>query len=236
MHNSEQIGEMETHPGPLRKVYGRRVGRTLGKGNERVLRERLPQLRLDIASPAPKELSALFAMPVEDVWLEIGFGGGEHLALQAQRHPEIGFIGCEPFITGVAKLLHAAEEAGLANIRLYDDDARHILGWLNPASIGRIFVLFPDPWPKKRHRKRRFLQDESLFAMSHILRPGGILRFATDIADYADMVAELMAARTDFAPRPGLHEERPADWPRTRYEEKALLAGRNCQFFSYERI
>lgn len=222
---------------PLRRqLYGRRIGRTLSAEHDDLLRNRLPAYRLDITQTSPESLAAHYPDPVGDVWLEIGFGGGEHLAWQAQRHPEIGFIGCEPFITGVAKLLHAAEDAGLRNIRLYDDDARHVLGWLKPASIGRVFVLFPDPWPKKRHRKRRFLQGESLDAVSRVLRPGGILRFATDIADYADMVTGQMARRADFAPHPGLYPERPADWPVTRYEEKALLAGRYCQFFDYKRV
>jgi tRNA (guanine-N7-)-methyltransferase len=223
-------------PRPHRQLHGRRVGRGMKANIDTLMAEILPAMRLDLDAPAPAPLGALFSPPVDDVWLEIGFGGGEHLIWQAENHPRVGFIGCEPFLTGVAKLLREAQQAGLSNLRIHDDDARQVLNWLPEASIGRVFVLFPDPWPKKRHRKRRFLHASELSSLARAMRPGAHLRFATDIADYADMVLVGMARRTDFAPSPGLHTERPADWPATRYEAKAIEAGRLCQFFSFERL
>jgi tRNA (guanine-N7-)-methyltransferase len=197
---------------------------------------RLPALRLDLSAPAPAHPAELFAAPVADVWLEIGFGGGEHLLWQAAAHPGVGFIGCEPFLTGVTRLIRGLDEAGLRNVRLHDDDARHVLQWLPEARLGRVFILFPDPWPKRRHRKRRFLTGEGLTALARVMRPGAELRFATDIADYAAMVAEEVSGRADFRPAPGLLAERPADWPLTRYAEKAMAAGRECRFFIYSRV
>ena len=124
----------------------------------------------------------------------------------------------------------------MRTLRLYDDDARHVLEWLPDASLGRVFILFPDPWPKRRHRKRRFLTADGLTALSRVMRSGAELRFATDIADYAAMVASAVSNRIDFRAAPGLLSERPPDWPLTRYAEKAMAAGRECRFFIYERI
>ena len=219
-----------------RQLYGRRVGRALTDDLERLIATRLSPLRLDLTRPPPEPLSGIFTAPVGDVWLEIGFGGGEHLFWQAENHRSIGFIGCEPFISGVAKLVRCVDEAGLGTVRLHDDDARHVLDWLPDASIGRAFVLFPDPWPKKRHRKRRFLNEAGLSGLARVLRPGGELRFATDIADYAAMVTASIERRTDFDACPGLLDERPPDWPLTRYAEKAIAAGRECQFFRFRRV
>jgi tRNA (guanine-N7-)-methyltransferase len=227
----------EGEKGTLRRqLYGRRMGRGLTAELDHFLKAELPQLRVDLSVPPPESLSQLFSNPVSDVWLEIGFGGGEHLVWQVTHHLQIGFIGCEPFQTGVAKLLRNKREAGLENIRLYDDDARLLLDWLPEGSIGRIFVLFPDPWPKKRHHKRRFLYGPTFSCLARVMKPGARLRFATDIASYANMVTEAMAGRSDFTPGPGLHHQRPADWPSTRYEAKAVQAGRLCQFFTYERV
>lgn len=223
-------------PRRRRQLYGRRIGRALTGDLERLIATRLPPLRLDLSQPPPDPLSGIFGGPVADVWLEIGFGGGEHLFWQAENHPSIGIIGCEPFISGVAKLVRAIDEAGLRTVRLHDDDARHVLDWLPDASIGRVFVLFPDPWPKQRHRKRRFLNEDGLASLARVLRPGGEFRFATDIADYGAMVLASMKQRTDFSPRPGQLDERPSDWPLTRYAEKAIEAGRTCTFFRFERV
>jgi tRNA (guanine-N7-)-methyltransferase len=196
----------------------------------------LPSLRLDLTEAAPGELKQLFPVPVRDVWLEIGFGAGEHLLWQAEAHPKIGFIGCEPFLNGVAKVLSSIEKDSLNAIRLYDDDARHLLHWLPAASLGRVFILFPDPWPKKRHLKRRFLSKESIEDIARVMRLGSELRFATDIADYAEMVTKRIEASDLFSSRPGLLGERPSDWPMTRYAEKALAARRECRFFVFERL
>jgi tRNA (guanine-N7-)-methyltransferase len=226
-------------PGELaikrRLVYGRHVGRGLTVLQEELLKAALPALKLDLSRPAPQPLTRLFADGIDDVWLEIGFGGGEHLAWQAANHPGVGIIGCEPFVPGVAALAKRLGEDGGASVRIHDDDARFALEWLPDTSIGRAFVLFPDPWPKKRHRKRRLLNKDVLSELARVMRPGAPLRFATDIADYGDMVEEHMAALTDFEPCPGLLDERPADWPVTRYEQKAVAAGRTSRFYAFAR-
>ncbi len=218
-----------------RQLYGRRMGRPLSSGLAASLESALPSMRLDIGKPAPARLSELFPVPAKDVWLEIGFGGGEHLLFQAEAHKDTGFIGCEPFISGVAKLVHGAEQSGLQNIRVYDDDANHVLDWLPQASIGRVYVLFPDPWPKRRHKKRRFLNKDGITRLARVMRPGSHLQFASDIADYAGMVQEVIAASPHFDFEPGLLQNRPDDWPLTRYAEKAIEAGRRCQFFIFAR-
>lgn len=226
----------DDRPQRSRQLYGRRISRPLGSEVADLVEKRLPGLRLHLDAPPPQPLRALFPRAVDDVWLEIGFGGGEHLLWQAVVHPRIGFIGCEPFLNGVGKFLRGVGEAGLENVRLYDDDARHVLDWLRDAELGRVFMLFPDPWPKQRHRKRRFLSEAGLALLARVMRPGAELRFATDIADYAEMVARAVRARRSFAPKPGPTAERPADWPLTRYAEKAIAAGRECRFFIYERL
>lgn len=226
------------HPAPTRRreLYGRRVGRGLTTDLGALIEDTLPALRVDLDTPPPAPLTALFSVPVDDIWLEVGFGSGEHLLWQARNNPRTGFIGCEPFLTGVGKMLRDASAAGVQNLRVHDDDARQVLDWLPEASVGRVFVLFPDPWPKKRHHKRRFLHASGLGRLARVMRPGATLRFASDIAGYAQMVVDGMAEHADFAPRPGLHAERLADWPATRYEGKAINAGRRCQFFSFERL
>ena len=219
-----------------RHFYGRRIGRGMTAFQHGLLDTLLPELTLDITTPPPQPLTMLFGPDIRDVWLEIGFGGGEHLAWQAERHADVGFIGCEPFVKGVANLVRSARLGGLAPLRIHNDDARFALDWLPDASLGRVFVLFPDPWPKKRHRKRRFLNVAVLASLARVMRPGAELRFATDIADYAEMVSENIAAQPAFTLRPGRLAERPADWPQTRYEQKAIGAGRPCAFFVFARL
>ena len=219
-----------------RHFYGRRIGRGITAFQHGLLDSVLPELRLDITAPPPRPLTAIFTPNVRDIWLEVGFGGGEHLAWQAERHADVGFIGCEPFVKGVANLVRSAKQGGLAPLRIHNDDARFALDWLPDASIGRAFVLFPDPWPKKRHRKRRFLNMAVLASLARVMRQGAALRFATDIADYAEMVNENIAAQSAFAVSPGRLAERPDDWPQTRYEQKAIEAGRICNFFVFNRL
>ncbi len=201
---------------------------------------------VDLSQPAPSRLGDLFAPPVEDVWLEIGFGGGEHLVWQARANPGVGLIGCEPFQDGVVKVLSAIEAAietstetgALANIRVLADDARPLLRWLPSASIGRAFVLFPDPWPKARHRKRRLVSEATLGELARVLRPGAELRLATDDGDYAGAMLLAIGRQAYFqwtANGPDDWRRRPADWPATRYEEKALREGRRCYFLSFHR-
>jgi tRNA (guanine-N7-)-methyltransferase len=183
-------------------------------------------------------LTELFQASVNDVWLEIGFGSGEHLLLQAETHKDVGFIGCEPFINGLGTLLGAIEDRGVGTMRVHDGDAREVLAWLRDRSIGRVFLLFPDPWPKKRQLKRRLLCEDTLAEIARVLRPGGAFRFASDNGDYAAQALRL-ARQSDLftwtAERATDWRERPADWPETRYERKALSEGRKSTYLSFSR-
>ena len=215
-------------PRPLRS-YGRRKGKRLSPRKERLIAELLPRLRPDLAQPAPHDLRALFPVAVREVWLEIGFGSGEHLLWQADRNPDVGLIGCEPFINGVATLLGAIEDRGIETIRVHDGDARDVLAWLPAASIARAFILFPDPWPKKRQMKRRLISPSLVEALARVMRPGAELRFASDDEDYAGQVLLAVTRSGAFrwlATKAGDWRERPQDWPETRYERKALGEGR----------
>jgi tRNA (guanine-N7-)-methyltransferase len=181
---------------------------------------------------------AQFAPAIEQVWLEIGFGGGEHLAAQARAHPQTGIIGCEPFVNGMAKLLAVVEQEGLGNVRLWDQDATILIPQLPPACLDRVYLLYPDPWPKRRQRKRRFLSDESLVLLARAMRPGAELRFATDIDDYAGWALARMIRSRDFvwtAARPGDWRQPWNGWPSTRYEAKALSEGRVPSYLTFTR-
>ncbi len=206
------------------KFFGRRKGRPLSASHQTYLDEALPGMTLDPAA-MPVRPADLFKGSVSDVWMEIGFGSGEHLIAQAQANPTVGLIGCEPFINGVAKAVRDAKTAGLENVLIYPDDARHVLNALPDGSLGRIFVLFPDPWPKKRHRMRRFIGPDNLDLLARVLRPGGELRCATDHPDYLDWMLFHVTASPAFrwqAERPDDWRRRPDDQPPTRYETKAL--------------
>jgi tRNA (guanine-N7-)-methyltransferase len=184
------------------------------------------------------DLSRLFASPRRDHWLEIGFGGGEHLAWQAARHPDVGFIGCEPFVNGLASLFARGRDDGLGNIRVVDDDARVLLAALPEASIGRAFVLFPDPWPKARHHKRRIIQTATLERFAFALKDGAELRLSSDDPGYVRWMLQHCLGHPDFewlAETARDWRERPADWPETRYEMKAVGAGRACCFLRFWR-
>jgi tRNA (guanine-N7-)-methyltransferase len=223
-----------TETRPLRS-YGRRKSKPLSARKERLMGELLPRLRLDLTDRPPARPTSLFETPVKEVWLEIGFGSGEHLLWQAERHPEIGFIGCEPFINGLATLLGEVEDRGLAAIRVYDGDAREVLAWLPQGSIGRIFILYPDPWPKKRQLKRRLLSAETVGQLARVLKPGGELRFASDDADYAEQ-ARFLAQQSGAFGETTDGNDRPADWPETRYERKALSEGRKSAYLRWRRV
>ena len=182
--------------------------------------------------------AALFDRPVGAVALEIGFGAGEHLAAQAAAHPERGFIGCEVFENGVAKLLAEIEQRRLANIRLFLDDARLLLATLREASLAHVFILFPDPWPKLRHHKRRIVTRATLDALARVMTDGAELRLATDDRGYLAWMLEHTTGHRDFewlARRPPDWRERPSDWPATRYEQKAVAAGRSPTFLRFRR-
>jgi tRNA (guanine-N7-)-methyltransferase len=225
---------------PARQLYGRRRGKRLSDTRRARFAAALPRLRLTLE--APVDPAALFA-GAREVWLEIGFGAGEHLAAQAAARPDIGIIGVEPFETGVAKLLSALGESGARNVRVLMDDARLLLPLLPDASIDRVFLLFPDPWPKLRHHKRRFVSPETLAALARVLKDGGRLRFASDDVDYVRWtLVRIAGCPAHGAPvfrwlarRPADWRERPAGWVETRYEQKALAAGRRCTYLDFQR-
>jgi tRNA (guanine-N7-)-methyltransferase len=214
-----------------RLIYGRRKGHRLRPGRQRLLDELLPQLQVHLPERGPLDPASLFAPRPQRIWLEIGFGGGEHLAAQAAAHPDVGMIGCEPFIGGVARLLSLIEAQGLANIRLFTDDARMLMQVLPDACLERVFILFPDPWPKTRHHKRRIVNPVTAGEFVRLLRPGGELHLASDDMGYVRAMLLALRARPELqwlARRPADWRERPADWPTTRYESKAVAAGRAC--------
>jgi tRNA (guanine-N7-)-methyltransferase len=201
----------------------------------------LPKLALDLDRPAPSDLSTLFPVPVDDVHLEIGFGGAEHLIAQAEAHPGSGFIGVEPFVNGMAKALAAIEHKQLANIRLHFGDATFLLEWLPPGSLAGVDLIYPDPWPKRRHWKRRFVQDRSVAEIARVLRTGRELRFASDIPDYAAWTLAHLDRSSDFVWTAQRADDWRLPWPGfsgTRYQAKAKREGRvPCYLvFRKERI
>ncbi len=223
-----------TGPGDYR-FYGRRRGRPLNAGRRRALETALPRLRLP---DGPLDPAALFGFDIEDLWFEIGFGAGEHLAWQAARHPRIGFIGAEPYINGIASLAAHAEAQRLDNLRIHGDDAAPVLDRLPGAALGRVFILFPDPWPKARHRHRRIVARPLLDRLARAMREGAELRLATDHGDYLDWMLERLTAHPAFAwiaARADDWRRRPADWPETRYEAKARAAGAKSTYLRFVR-
>jgi tRNA (guanine-N7-)-methyltransferase len=234
----DRAGNKSVHSQPEIRSFGRRRGRKLSVRQERLLAELLPKVAVDLSEPPPPDLRALFAPGTSAVWLEIGFGGAEHLVWQAQQNPNVGLIGCEPFEEGVVKALSAIDAGGLGNIRLLADDVRPLLRWLPEGSVSRVFMLFPDPWPKKRHLKRRLFSPDLLLLLARVLAPGGELRLATDIGDYARTALLAVQKVPQFrwtAEGPADWRVRPADWPATRYEAKAGREGRRCYFFRFLR-
>ncbi len=215
-------------------LHGRRKGRPLSSHQ----RSLVAGLAADQGLPdGPLDLEALFP-GAQDFALEVGFGGGEHLAAQAKLHPATGFIGCEPFENGVAKLLTQVRAAGLCNVRAHMNDARGVLKRIPDACLSRVYVLFPDPWPKFRHHKRRFIEPGTLDEVARALLHGGELRVATDHPDYARWVLmHLLADRRFTWPATSAADwrDRPHDWVPTRYEQKALAAGRPCVYLRFFR-
>lgn len=213
----------ETAPEKRHRLYGRAAGKPLSKRQQGLVDDLLP--RIGIESTDQHLHPASLFPGKREVWLEIGFGGGEHLAGQAERHGDVGFVGAEPFIDGVAKLLTAIDEKGLSNVRLRRGDARDLVATFADASIDRAFILFPDPWPKTRHRKRRLVQPEFVTELARILKPGARLRFATDWADYANRALADVLRDGRFtweAERADDWRVAPADHVTTRYQEKRL--------------
>ena len=215
---------------PAIRVHGRKRSHRLSLAGQQLLDELLPLLPvpLDMAAQNP---ARLFSHPAREIWLEIGFGDGGHLAWLAAANPDIGFIGCEPYVNGVTHLLETIAAQGLGNIRIHAGDARDVLAALPTQAIARIFILFPDPWPRKRHHKRRFISTENLDALARIMRPDSELYFASDSADYCQWTLAHMQNHPGFVE--STHERGGA--PLTKYETKACAAGRAPRYLRFIR-
>ncbi|MBY8976140.1 tRNA (guanosine(46)-N7)-methyltransferase TrmB [Rhodobacteraceae bacterium NNCM2] len=229
---------------PWRNFYGRRHGKKLRQGQAALMDTLLAELAPpnigwdENPNRDPIDLAALFPGK-SAIWLEIGFGGGEHMIAQAKRYPEIGLIGAEPYINGVAALLALIERAGVENLSVTDHDARNVMDVLPTGSIGRVFLNYPDPWPKTRHHKRRFVNPDNVDQLAKVMAPGAHLRIATDIEDYVRHSLEVLIPDPRFrwlAERPGDWREPWEDWPSTRYEAKALREGRRPHYLTFERL
>lgn len=219
--------------------FGRRKGHRLRSHQAGLIETLLPRLALDIGSPGPSDLGAIFDPPARAVRLEIGFGGGEHLAAEARAHPGTGFIGCEPYVNGMAKILAQIEAGELVNIRLFAGDAAELLAWAPPASLARIDLIHPDPWPKRRHWKRRFVQDATVAAMARVLKPGGEFRFVCDIDDYCAWTLAHLVRSPDFAWTAERADDWRLPWPdytMTRYGRKAEREGRKAAYLIFRRL
>lgn len=230
---------MDCEPHHARAFFGRRKGHKLRARQAELIETVLPRLAINLAHPPPADLATLFGVPVDEIQLEIGFGGGENMIAQASTRPRTGMIGVEPFVNGMAKALAAIETAGLRNIRLHFEDAIGLLAWLPDASVARIDLIHPDPWPKRRHWKRRFVQDATVAQLARILRRGGEMRFVTDIADYAAWTLRHFVQSQDFV----WTAERADDWRRgwpdfagTRYHAKAAREQRPSCFLIFRRV
>lgn len=233
------------------KFYGRRQGRKIRKAKSGLLDRFLPRIAISGTAPVTKNM---FGVPVDEIWLEIGFGNGEHLAGQALRHPHIGFIGAEVFKNGVANLLTlltGIKESGdmpeqinllperVDNVRVWNEDVRLLFERIPDGSLSRVFLLFPDPWPKKRHASRRFVNPDNLKEIARILKKGGIFRIATDHKVYKSWTLRRMAETPDFrwtAKTGNDWRYPPADWVETKYQRKAVAEGRRPIFLDFERL
>ena len=230
--------EAERRTRSTEAFFGRRKGKPLRDQQVERMETLLPALKVDLASPAPVDIKALFPLSVDKVRLEIGFGGGEHLVHRARTSPDTGFIGVEPFVNSMAKLLAVVEAEGLTNIRVHDDDATQLLDWLPDGSIDQIDLLYPDPWPKKKHWKRRFVSQVNLERFHRVLKPGGQFCFASDIDTYLNWTLQHCSRHGGFQ-----WTARNADdwrtpfsgWPGTRYEAKAKREGRASAYLTFVR-
>jgi tRNA (guanine-N7-)-methyltransferase len=219
--------------------FGRRRGKTLTDRQADLMDRLLPALRLNLTAAAPADLGTLYPHKPSHIRLEIGFGGGEHLRHRLSEHPDWGFIGVEPFVNGLAKFIKDLAEEPQRNVRLYDDDATRVLDWLPDASIDHIDLLYPDPWPKPKHFKRRFVSDTNLDRFARVLKPGGRFHFASDIDSYVNWTLEHIDRHAAFA----WPATRAADWttpydgwPGTRYEAKAIREGRTPCYLRFQRV
>ena len=229
------INNVRSDPATMRQLYGRRTGHKLRTGQAALVENRLPELTI----PAGQLDSRALFGDDRPLWLEIGFGRGEHMAAQAATNPHIGIIGAEPFLDGVVGALLEIESAGLTNIRLHNGDALEVIDRLPDASLDKVFLLHPDPWPKFRHAKRRFVNPGPLALLGRVLKPGGEFRIGTDHPVYCRWALAQMAQSTDFewqVETPADWQHRPADWPQTRYEAKARAQGHEVWYFQYVRV
>jgi tRNA (guanine-N7-)-methyltransferase len=218
--------------------FGRRKGHKLRIHQADLIEHLLPRLSLDTITPAPPGLAALFDRPADDFRLEIGFGGGEHLIAEAVAFPNTVFIGCEPYVNGMAKILAQIEAHDIANIRLFAGDAAELLAWMPSHALARVDLIHPDPWPKRRHWKRRFVQDATVATMARVLKPDGEFRFVSDIDDYCAWTLAHLARSPDFI----WTAERASDWrlpwtgyTMTRYGRKAEREGRHAAYLRFRR-
>jgi len=220
---------------------GRRKTKPLKPGPAALVKGLLPELQLDTSQPAPDNLCQLFTQ-VDEIWLEIGFGNGEHLAHRAASHRDTGFIGVEPFINGLSQALVQIDDSNLTNIRLHDDDAGALLDWLPPESVSRVFLLYPDPWPKFKHWKRRFVSQRNLDRIARVLKPGGLFLFASDVEHYVGWTLYHCHIHSAFSWNIDGTDDWTqteggafSDWPGTRYEGKARKAGRLPTYLTFQR-
>ncbi|USG61215.1 tRNA (guanine(46)-N(7))-methyltransferase TrmB [Sneathiella marina] len=220
-----------------RILYGRRRGKPLRKGQQALIEHELPGLLVPMREEA-LDLAALFGSGFDKYWLEVGFGSGEHLAWQAHENPDTGILGCEPFINGVATLLGKLKSDQSTNVRIHPDAAEPLIGKLPENTIDRCFVLFADPWPKSNHNKRRFVSTTNIAALARVMKSGAELRIATDHVDYGAWILWHMLQSTRFdwiAETPGDWRVRSADWPPTRYEQKAIQKGLKPVYYRFRR-
>ena len=221
-------------------LYGRRKGKPLKGIQAELMRTLLPKLKINLDRQSEFLPEDFFQQRYQEYWLEIGFGGGEHLINLLNNNSEIGMIGCEPFISGMAKVVKAVKLNSLSDqIRLYDGDARILLEKLQANSISRVYLLFPDPWPKKRHWKRRFVSQPNLELLAKVMKSGAELRFASDVDSYVNWTLELILNHRDFRWTGETVNDwtQPwRDWPSTRYERKAIREGRVPTYLIFQRI
>ncbi|MDO9297346.1 tRNA (guanine(46)-N(7))-methyltransferase TrmB [Bradyrhizobium sp.] len=218
--------------------FGRRKGHKLRSHQADLIAQLLPRLALDITAPSPANLAELFDTPVDHVRLEIGFGGGEHLIAEALAFPNTGFIGCEPYVNGMAKILAQIEANNIGNIRLFAGDAAELVAWAPAQSLERIDLIHPDPWPKRRHWKRRFVQDVTVAAMARVLEPDGEFRFVCDIDGYVAWTLAHLQHSPDFAWLAERADDWRLPWPgytMTRYGRKAEREGRRAAYLRFRR-
>jgi len=223
---------------PQGSFFGRRKGHKLRVHQADLIAQLLPRLSLDLEGPAPADLTTLFEPAIDSVRLEIGFGGGEHLVAEAIAHPATGFIGCEPYVNGMAKILAQIEAHDIGNIRLVAGDAAELLAWVPQRSLARIDLIHPDPWPKRRHWKRRFVQDATVAAMARAIVPGGEFRFVCDIDSYVEWTLVHLLRAPQFEWRAERADDWRLPWPNytmTRYGRKATREGRRATYLRFRR-